>query len=42
VDGKRVVTKKVEDDGDETVEVSVDGIVKSKSINGSLVEVTVL
>ena len=38
VDGKRIVTKKTEDNGKETVEVLEDGILKSKLINGNTVE----
>uniref|UniRef100_A0AC35TV48 J domain-containing protein n=1 Tax=Rhabditophanes sp. KR3021 TaxID=114890 RepID=A0AC35TV48_9BILA len=39
VDGKKVTTKKEEDNGTETVEILEDGILKSKLING--IEVTV-
>jgi DnaJ family protein B protein 6 len=41
IDGKKHVTKKIEDDGDEIVEVLVDGVLKSKSqsINGNLVNI---
>ncbi|CAD5217829.1 unnamed protein product [Bursaphelenchus okinawaensis] len=39
VDGKKIVTTKTEDNGKETVEVSEDGIVKSRIVNGSPVEV---
>lgn len=34
IDGKRIVTKKTEDDGEETLEVLEDGILKSRLING--------
>jgi DnaJ family protein B protein 6 len=34
VDGKRVVTKKVISDGQETIEIIEDGKVKSKTVNG--------
>lgn len=40
VDGKKVVTKKIEDNGKETVEISEDGILKSRLINGSPVEIS--
>ncbi|KAI6235322.1 J domain-containing protein [Aphelenchoides besseyi] len=39
VDGKKIVTKKTEDNGEEMVEVIEDGILKSKHINGSPVEI---
>ncbi|KAI6240850.1 Mrj [Aphelenchoides fujianensis] len=38
VDGKKIVTKKTEDNGEEMVEVLEDGILKSRSVNGSPVE----
>ncbi|MFH4979874.1 hypothetical protein AB6A40_006583 [Gnathostoma spinigerum] len=34
VDGKKVVTKKTEDNGAETVEVLENGVLKSRTING--------
>ncbi|KAK0418218.1 hypothetical protein QR680_013438 [Steinernema hermaphroditum] len=39
VDGKKIVTKKTEDNGEETVEVLEDGILKSRLVNGSPVAV---
>ena len=39
IDGKKVVTKKTEDNGDETVEILEDGILKSRRINGTPVEI---
>lgn len=39
IDGKKVVTKKTEDNGDETVDILEDGILKSRRINGVPVEV---
>uniref|UniRef100_A0A0K0DSG1 J domain-containing protein n=1 Tax=Strongyloides stercoralis TaxID=6248 RepID=A0A0K0DSG1_STRER len=41
VDGKRVTTKKEEDNGIETIEITEDGILKSKLINGKEVAVGV-
>jgi DnaJ-class molecular chaperone len=38
VDGKKIVTKKTEDDGDEIVEVLEEGVVKSRSVNGKPVQ----
>lgn len=39
VDGKRIVTKRTEDAGDETVEVMENGVLKSRMINGCPVAV---
>ncbi|TKR67712.1 hypothetical protein L596_023820 [Steinernema carpocapsae] len=39
IDGKKIVTKKTEDNGEETVEVHEDGILKSRLVNGSPVAV---
>jgi len=39
IDGKKIVTKKTEDNGEEIIEILEDGIVKSKLINGTPVEV---
>ncbi|CAD5222391.1 unnamed protein product [Bursaphelenchus xylophilus] len=39
VDGKKIVTTKTEDNGRETVEVSEDGILKTRVVNGTPVEV---
>uniref|UniRef100_A0A0N4ZNI6 J domain-containing protein n=1 Tax=Parastrongyloides trichosuri TaxID=131310 RepID=A0A0N4ZNI6_PARTI len=41
VDGKKVTTKKEEDNGVETIEITEDGILKSKLINGKEVVVGV-
>jgi len=38
VDGKKIVTKKTEDNGEEVTEVLEDGILKSRLINGSPVQ----
>ncbi|VDN59655.1 unnamed protein product [Dracunculus medinensis] len=38
VDGVKVVTKKTEDNGKETIEVSENGVLKSRIINGNTVE----
>jgi hypothetical protein len=35
IDGKKVVTKKIEDNGTETVEIREDGVLKSLVINGN-------
>uniref|UniRef100_A0A7E4UQS8 J domain-containing protein n=1 Tax=Panagrellus redivivus TaxID=6233 RepID=A0A7E4UQS8_PANRE len=39
IDGKKITTKKTEDNGDETIEILEDGILKSRLINGSPVEI---
>lgn len=39
IDGKKVVTKRTEDNGDETIEILEDGILKSRRINGAPVEI---
>uniref|UniRef100_A0AC34Q3L4 J domain-containing protein n=1 Tax=Panagrolaimus sp. JU765 TaxID=591449 RepID=A0AC34Q3L4_9BILA len=39
IDGKKVVTKRTEDNGDETIEILEDGILKSRRINGTPVEI---
>uniref|UniRef100_A0A914CPY1 J domain-containing protein n=1 Tax=Acrobeloides nanus TaxID=290746 RepID=A0A914CPY1_9BILA len=41
IDGKKIVTKRTEDNGEETVEILEDGILKSRLINGTPVEVSV-
>jgi len=41
VDGKRIVTKKTEDDGEETMEILENGIIKSRLINGIPAEIAV-
>jgi hypothetical protein len=38
VDGKKIVTKKTEDNGEEITEVFEDSILKERLINGSPVE----
>ena len=39
IDGKKIVTKKTEDNGEETIEILEDGILKSRLINGTPVEI---
>jgi curved DNA-binding protein CbpA len=39
IDGKKIVTKKTEDNGEETIEILEDGILKSRHVNGSPVEI---
>ncbi|KAE9552940.1 hypothetical protein FO519_003854 [Halicephalobus sp. NKZ332] len=39
VDGKKVVTKKTEDNGEEVIDILEDGILKSRRINGTPVEI---
>uniref|UniRef100_A0A914NJF4 J domain-containing protein n=1 Tax=Meloidogyne incognita TaxID=6306 RepID=A0A914NJF4_MELIC len=41
VNGKRIITKRTEDDGEETVEVTENGVLKSRLINGCPVEISV-
>ena len=38
VDGKKVVTKKTEENGGETIEITENGVLKSRVINGNPVE----
>lgn len=40
VNGKRIITKRTEDDGEETVEVTENGVLKSRLINGCPVEIS--